>query len=418
MIRLFLSRNTLDWVDYTLDWVDVSQRVLNQRGRLPTNSMSSKQSNFTKLQLAHAIAKTDVITTDNTQLSFLIKATRLLIVLAEITVPPVITARDFSSNLRVNTIWYPDFMKSALIGRIGQGLALLYFQEQGYNFVGHYSYVCQSNQRGKGPDFVLEGQNGQRAFLEAKSSMSSVKQPLRRALAQIRSGLTHARQPGCGQVAKGYATAVLLRSPKDRRDSIGYVVDPTAPTPDSEPIRAAEDRVLRANYGTWLEMMGLRSLAEALLNRTSYQPQRRRFVSLQVGGREVVFKPLSFPLFLPLPYIWQCNLMSPEEIEALRELWRLMSPEEKMALRELWRLMSCLQGAFPFRPVLGLDRKNLEYLSRKVQETGLLTTGDLFIGENLVWNEIGEGAVSVFPDTTAFGILPFYVLGKVIEIAV
>ena len=410
MIRLFLSRNTLDWVD-------VSQRVLNQRGRLPTTSMSSKQSNFTKLQLAHAIAKTDVITTDNTQLSFLIKATRLLIALAEITVPSVITTRDSSSNLRVNTIWYPDFMKSALIGRIGQGLALLNFQEQGYNFVGHYSYVCQSNQRGKGPDFVLEGQNGQRAFLEAKSSMSSVKQPLRRALAQIRSGLTHARQPGCGQVAKGYATAVLLRSPKDSRDSIGYVVDPTAPTPDSEPIKAAEDRVLRANYGSWLEMMGFQSLAKALLYRTSYQPQRRRFVSLQVSDREVVFKPLSFPPFRPLPSIQQWNLMSQEGIEALKKLWERMNPEEQVALIELRRLMSCLQDVFSFRPAVGLDRKNLEYLSRKAQEKGLLTPGDLFIGEN-VWNEIGKGAVSVFSDTTAFGILPFYVLRKVIEIAV
>jgi hypothetical protein len=274
-----------------------------------------------------------------------------------------------NGNLRLNAEGYVDFVGTSLVGRLGQGLALLYAPSQGYTYVGHYSQVVAGGGRRSsagGPDFVLEkSRGGTRALLEAKGARDrrDVRQRLRNAMRQIQAGFatTNAQE--------GYATAAILEEVDDRSDSEGFVTRVPNAQYAAQPMG---NRVARVNYGTWIRSMGLFGLATRLLRGPEQAgvPEEEEVDVLEVGGMQLAFAPL-WPTFFVGPPWW----------------YRL----------PMWEDLPV--------PALGIGLPTLRSLAASVREGRELRTDQLEETEARV-QEAHNGLVSVFSDTTAFGILP------------
>ncbi len=347
--RLLLKGTSLH-----MDWRDVQPSAVRSRaplsGRVTTIS-------FTILELAHAIVKADAVRRIHPR-SAARRAIGFLWEWGD-------ALASSGSNLRLDAVEYTDFVGRSLTARIGQGLALLYSQRQGYQFLGHYPIL--SGQKGRqGPDFVLENRSGLRAFLEAKASAAKsadIKGKLKEALEQIRAGF---RDNAISSVNEGYATLSLLRRLDDRKDSEAFVTSVSHPRSQPAP---PDDNVIRANYGTWLRLMGHSALAAALLSPGRiYRGPRMRFALREVGGRTTAFAALS-PFWM-LPVVW---------------------PVRDYVL------------------AVGLEWECLRYLAYRARQGARLEAERLRAAEvtETRTHEISqEGLVSIFADTTALGILP------------
>ena len=358
-----------------LDWIQVPATAVHSRGAL---NGQTQPLNFTILELVHAVVKTDVMK----RINILTTLRRAIGFLCEW--GGALTYRG--DNLCLDAAEYADFINTTLIGRVGQGLALLYCQRQGYQFFDHYP-ASPGQQRRKRPDFILQNRDGVKALIESKASASrapQIKRKLKSALSQLKAGFATLR---LDNIKEGYATVANLRSIDDYKDSEAFVTRIANLAPPQTLSETNDDVIIRNNYGTWIRLMGHSSLAAALLlPETAYEGPAMRFALLEIGGRKMAFTPL-MPLWMP-------SVLS-------------LIPLNFLA-RELW-----LKWVYVFRkefhdwPVLaaGVDLANLLYLLRQARRRERLEMRELY-GKEAQTHEIGEGAVSTFADTTAFGIIP------------
>lgn len=356
----------------TMDWHQIPLNIVSARG--PLNGTKSTL-DFYPLQFAHAIVKTDAArrlppwTIVRRTLGFLLEWGSAI--------------RSRNGNLRIDVSEYIDFVGTSLTGRIGQGLGLLYCQHQGYTYLGHYSSVFGHIPRGsstkKGPDFVLEKRRqGIRALLEAKASAKDrARPPLRQAVDQLRGGFAHLG----GRVSEGYATAVVLQDLYAHNDSEGFVIHISNPqTSPLVPQLPTDDSVIRDNYGTWLMFMGLTSLGAPLLRRV--RPPNLPPVSvwvLEIARREIAVLPL-------LPAWW------------LPEWWLYPDPDWWY-----WRFWRCFPGSWAV-VVAGLDLVNLRRIADAARRGEPLSSDELQEAEAQV-QEVDQGVLSIFADTTVLGVL-------------
>ena len=116
---------------------------------------------------------------------------------------------DWSSGeLRLNgdmSDYYADVTRTSIAGRVAQGMALLFVEDQGYSYLGRFEAELQRYAReqpsrstkrrsGRLPDFILENGSKRRALAEARGrfvplgSTPDIKGALRDALDQLNSG--------------------------------------------------------------------------------------------------------------------------------------------------------------------------------------------------------------------------------------
>lgn len=177
---------------------------------------------------------------------------------------------------------YPDFTGTSLAGRIGQGVAILFMEDAGYAFVGHYPRSASK----PGPDFVFENNSGVHALVEAKGSFvkpareQNIKGKLRGAVSRLRAARKVAHN-------KSYAIATYLREVGDTHTEPSLVafVDPkrkrAKDANDQDP-----DRIRRENYAAWLDAMGLFESASDLRERRGrVENLRLTLPTLDVIGR-------------------------------------------------------------------------------------------------------------------------------------
>lgn len=370
----------------TLEWNYVPPSALNSRGSLSAQnrlSLSSTMPSFTILQLAHATVKADVIR----RIHPLGAIRRMIGFLWEWGS----TLTSLASNLRLDTSFYADFVVTSLIGRVGQGLALLYCQSQGYQYLGHYKLFVKKTR--EGPDFVLEKQSGDRALLEAKASAepsADVKRILKKALKQLQVGFQHSN--AIGSVKEGYATAALLRSPDDQKDSEVFVTSLANPTPQAQP---SDDRVIRSNYGSWLMLMGYTDLATALFSpERTYEGPTMPFFPLEVRGRTTALVPIGI--------LWMEPLVWP---------WLLPHREWGYYYLQGWLIIADYLRDWPILAV-GLDLENLRYLTQTARQREQRLAAERLYTTKAETYEIEGGVVSIFADTTVLGIFPLKILRK------
>lgn len=201
-------------------------------------------------------------------------------------------------NLRVDLQEYADFVRTSLAARIGQGLALLHLEDQGYAYLVAYEHVLKSSGHSRGsrrPDFLLEHATSHGyALLEAKASTArhirprDVRRKLTDALAQLEEGLRSLP----GSIREAYATLTVLRHIDAEFDSEAYVtcMPGTAEVPATE-----EDLVLRNNYGRWLLLMGVGNLGRSLLGPSSERVPSQQVPVLSIGGVKLAVTPLGIP---------------------------------------------------------------------------------------------------------------------------
>ena len=196
--------------------------------------------------------------------------------------------------------FYADFSRTSLSGRIGQGMALLFLEERGYSYVGPFSTIIKQYRKVKGrkryPDFVVENKNHwkERAVAETKGkfvspcSPSNIKGTLRDALEQL-DGWSQCFSP---PLHKSFAIGAFLREIGDshRESSLTAFVE-MAPgrlrTSSGKPLGSVEfprDAIRRANYASWLSLMGFDDAARRLRERKG-KPERRSVPLLTLGGR-------------------------------------------------------------------------------------------------------------------------------------
>jgi hypothetical protein len=184
-----------------------------------------------------------------------------------------------------------DFSRTALAGRIAQGLSLLYMENAGYTFVARFSSFCRSAgvqipAKSATPDYVCEKAPADRALVEAKGGFvgaadsADIKQPIASALGQ----LSNWGQQFSPSITKKFAVASFLREVNDPHPepSLTVVVDPEGESGDGGR-HFPEDAIRRANYAAWLRGMGYVGAAQKLLGEAR-EPYRATFRVVLVGS--------------------------------------------------------------------------------------------------------------------------------------
>ena len=207
-----------------------------------------------------------------------------------------------------------DFAKTSMIGRIGQGLALLFSYSQGYRFTAHLSShltsigVSSTGNNGRLlpiADFIFDGTGGARALVEAKASLSQsennpsvIKALLKRALTkQIDPWMKKINPPA----TKAFVVSSYLRegTSKNCDPSTLVFVDPESEDEAGE-VDITPETVRRENFAAWLSAMGLFRHAERLRNGESDNFEMVQFAIFKFGEREI-----AFPVIFGLPFFWE-----------------------------------------------------------------------------------------------------------------
>lgn len=364
--RLFLHDVCLPWYHWPI-----------KERKHDLSSPNAWRSAFNILQLAHGVAKAD-IARGVSRWTVLRRAVGFLWEWGD-----SLSAK--ANNLRLDVQQYSDFVASSLTGRIGQGLSILYCENQGFNYVGHYRAVVHSSIP-KGPDFVVEKRDGGQAFVEAKASTLRVQarnekriltRQLREARSQIEAGFR-----ACKRITMGYATAVLLRSLQDAHDSkavVQLLTSNEAPEPNEG------DAILRSNYAGWLALMHHLPLSQALMLREPSDVPRLRFSIVELARRDFALSPVTFltwPIAAPL-------LIPVASLDYTRFA-------EGTAMR------------IDDPPVLaiGLEKTNLVYLASAAREGRQLSSARFERVEKPTPNQI-EFTASIYDDSSILVILPY-----------
>ncbi|MEE5133812.1 hypothetical protein V2J82_25520 [Pseudomonas alliivorans] len=318
---------------------------------------------FSGHKFAHAVVKAEyLIKSDYTlpSIGFLFQAYDILNFTA-----PIIELRPGASRV------LNDFSNSAMAGRIGQGLCLLYAHSLGFKFTAHLRSHVESlpvgsraykRRKDAAADFLFT--NGLKTILvESKASFSliennpsAIKKVLKKALIrQIDPWMKYLKPTP----SNGYVMYSCLREGTWEPSAI-FVVDPEGEDSDEAPILFDVEQVMRENYSGWLRAMGLADSASRLLNSSTDvgEPTLYEFFVLEYQGRKFAY---------PVDYMYVIN--------------------------------------YPWgKPVIGIDLTVLQAISEvivakeKTLESLLSDYVPLVVEESV--------AFSVFPDGSVFGPLP------------
>jgi hypothetical protein len=243
----------------------VADRGFTRDPLCPSMNVSPAELQITGWRLAHAVKKADCLR----QMPFTFLQ-RLGFLLEQF---PMLDWRRGNLRLRDGIATaYADFAGTSLAGRIGQGVALLFMENRGYVFVGHY----QRPLRRPGPDFVFEQPSSDysasnRALVEAKGAfVLHARQPDIKGV--LREGLKQIKKAKAARVAKSFAIGTFLREQADTSSEPSLVafVDPDG-RGESDSVDDYPDWIIRANYAAWLAAMGFHDAASDLRMRTPRQ---------------------------------------------------------------------------------------------------------------------------------------------------
>ena len=220
------------------------------------------------------------------------------------------------SGLRLNkgkSGYHADFSSSSLAGRIAQGMALLFLEEIGYSYVGHFK--SEWRQRAKmqnkswpkdkrtSPDFIVENKKGEWALAESKGSFSrqpKIKKVLKNGLHQL-DGWDKYITP---QPIKSFVIGTFIREHEHysagKTSSICFV-DPEPESPQN-PVKFPEDAIRRANYASWLSLMGFDAAAARLRSGDIGEIQLHQIPILRLDGNEYAVSMMSNNPIPPEPF--------------------------------------------------------------------------------------------------------------------
>ena len=261
--------------------------------------------------------------------------------------------------------YYADFSASSLAGRIAQGMALLFLEENGYAYIGRFESewkqraVSQKKawpkNKQKAPDFIAENVKKEWVLAESKGSFCSpdskpdIKGVLKDGLAQL-DGWDKLITP---QPAKSFAIGTFLRESGDistNEKSAIVFVDPEPEAP-RDPVEFPADAVRRANYASWLSLMGFDDTAGRLRTRTG-ETRRHTVPVLTLAGNKYAVSVVSvaprlpdvlgrefWDQFLDWPFGWSRSGIAVElvgiDLNILRILSSALSPSKASDLMQL-----------------------------------------------------------------------------------
>ena len=294
-------------------WGAVSRRVVrafNGRSNLPVHELAkakvekphghvrplpkaSGNMHFSAWRLAHAVKKADCLRWQTAPIRW-VGATGFLFENGHLF---DWTANEWCLNKGMSS-FYADFSGSGMAGRIAQGMALLFLEDNGYAYVGRFETewtqraTTQNRQwpagKTKAPDFIAE--NGQKEWVlaESKGGFSSPgkKPPIKGALKDGLTQLDGWDKYISPQPIKSFAIGTFLRETGDTSGETSLIafVDPEPEIPEN-PVEFPRDAVRRANYASWLSLMGLDDAA-ARLRGGEGDPQRYELPLFTVGERQ------------------------------------------------------------------------------------------------------------------------------------
>jgi hypothetical protein len=194
--------------------------------------------------------------------------------------------------------FYADFSGSGMAGRIAQGMALLFLEDHGFAYVGRFETewkrraATQNRQwptgKAKAPDFIAENGRKEWVLAESKGGISSpgTKPPIKGALREGLTQLDGWDKYITPQPIKSFAIGTFLRETGDNAGETSLIafVDPAPEAPEN-PVEFSSDAVRRANYASWLSLMGLEDAA-ARLREGNGEPERYELPILTVGQRQ------------------------------------------------------------------------------------------------------------------------------------
>jgi len=279
--------------------------------RLPKNSIWSTYATkvnalpLTGMRLAHAVVKADYLISRNyalPSLGFLMQMDEIM----DFRAPGNLRLLPGASSI------LNDVSQTGLAARVGQGLSLLFAEQQRYRFVGHLasdpSVLAYASAFGRQrvADFLFEDSAGNRMLLESKATFSLQNNDCSRVKSVLKQALREQVNPWLGRItpppAKGFAIYSCLREAGNSTPSSITFVDPP-PGKDDSPIELPSGWTKRHNYAGWLRAMGLRRAASRLRGEgeSSGEPESVRFRLAHIGARQfAVLTPwLGRPAFSP-----------------------------------------------------------------------------------------------------------------------
>lgn len=301
-------------------WGGISKQIVrtfNGRSNLPTHELAkskvekphartrplpkaSGNTQFSAWRLAHAIKKADCLRSPTAPIlwtgatGFLLENSHMF----------DWTANELCLNKGMSS-FYADFTGSGMVGRIAQGMALLFLEDNGYAYVGRFETewrqraATQNKQwpagKTKAPDFIAENAQHEWVLAESKGGFSSPGKmpPIKGALKDGLNQLDGWDQYINPQPIKSFVIGTFLREVDDTSDETSLIafVDPEPEAPD-HPVDFPHDAVRRANYASWLSLMGLDDAA-ARLRDGEGEPQQYELPILTVGERQYAVSVVS-----------------------------------------------------------------------------------------------------------------------------
>lgn len=347
-VRTLIGQNSLQVIEYdktTVQKPNVWARPLDQ---------PSKDLKFSAWRLAHAVKKADCARWPSSK-SLALRSAGFLLEQADLF--------DWGSGeLRLNpgmSDYNADFSGTSLAGRISQGMTLLFLEDEGYSYVGRFEAVMHNfgsgkrsrkaqQKKQKAPDFVVENGVRGRALAEAKGGFlrvggrPNIKGNLKKALVQLSSG-ARALNPS---PPKSFAVGTYLRETHDcsGEPSLIAYTDPPPDEPEDS-VEVSKDAIRRANYASWLSLMGFDDAARRLWT-GSGEPEWRTVPVVTLGKNQYVVT-----------------------IASVRPIYELEPDDDTF-----WQHFTDWPGG-PFRPfpdgialeLIGLDLKVVEALGSPIQ---------------------------------------------------
>ncbi|WP_153000105.1 hypothetical protein [Pseudomonas syringae] len=284
---------------------------------------------FSGHKFAHAVIKAEyLIESEYTlpSIGFLFQAYDILDFTA-----PIIELRPGASRV------LNDFSNSAMAGRIGQGLCLLYAQSLGLKFTAHLRSHVESlpvgsraykRRKDAAADFLFT--DGVKTILvESKASFSlvgnnpsAIKKVLKKALVrQIDPWMKYLKPTP----SNGYVMYSCLREGAWEPSAI-FVVDPEGDESDEAPIPFDVEQVMRENYSGWFRAMGLADSASRLLGLSTNvgEPTLYEFFVFEYQGRKFAY---------PADYMYVSNYPWGEPISGI-DLTVLQAISEVITTKE------------------------------------------------------------------------------------
>jgi hypothetical protein len=144
--------------------------------------------------------------------------------------------------------------------------------------------------KAKAPDFIAENGRKEWVLAESKGGISSpgTKPPIKGALREGLTQLDGWDKYITPQPIKSFAIGTFLREAGDTAGETSLIafVDPEPEAPEN-PVEFSRDEVRRANYASWLSLMGLDGAATRL-RESGGEPERYELPIVTVGQRQYV----------------------------------------------------------------------------------------------------------------------------------